>query len=113
MLFKSAAAVAGLVGLAQGKALAIPDYYPSDVGAYVNADVDVHVCVQVYVSTHVVAYPVAINQFFGDPTIIIINGGVTINVDSPTTISTIVTATSTVTSTQPPCEIIEQPYDGR
>ena len=49
-----------------------------------------------------VAYPVIINQFFEQNTDIVINGGLTININNaPTSVSStvIVTTTATVTST--------------
>ncbi|KAL3419135.1 hypothetical protein PVAG01_09357 [Phlyctema vagabunda] len=52
----------------------------------------------VYVSTNVVSYPVFINTYISANTIININGGVTININNaPTFLSTVVTATATVT----------------
>jgi hypothetical protein len=75
MLFKST--VASLTGLA-GLALASPlEIAPRQAAA----------CHQVYVSTQVVQYPFVINQYFEDNTIINI-GGITINVNGPTSLVT-------------------------
>lgn len=53
-----------------------------------------------YVFPTVVEYPVLIQQYFEENTILIVNGGVTININNaPTSLSTTVTATSTSTTT--------------
>lgn len=54
----------------------------------------------VFITTCEVEYPVVINTFIEDNTIITINGGVTININNaPTSLITTVTGTDTVTST--------------
>jgi hypothetical protein len=95
MFFKSLAAAAGLVTLSQAVSLsenrpAYSDECPKDSG-YTS----------VVVKTKVVQYPGVINQFFEENTSIVINGGVTINVNNaPTSIVTSFTATSTETTTE-------------
>lgn len=80
MLFKnSIAALTGLVAAVHATPVDLAERQASCPGEIT----------QVVISTQVVAYPVVINQYFGDNTVINIEGGVTININNaPTSLVT-------------------------
>lgn len=98
MLIQNSLALAGMAGLAQampGGRLFGRDYSDYECPAGYGHTIIQH-------QIHEVTYPVVVDQYCETNTILIINGGVTINVNNaPTQLSTTVTVTttSTVTST--------------